>query len=125
MTHTKPLLLINRIMRLISFALVFLIVLQACIDKNVMSNALGEDDVDVGKFLKNGYKAFYCKGKIEKLIRIQPDMRMGESWPQVKHAIAEWISSNTYSTDIDIEKFKESIVYQYSYLKTYTPVDVY
>lgn len=104
---------------------VLMILLQSCRDKFVMPNMVGEDDIDVTKYVKEGYKPVYCDGKIYKLINSKPIFTVKEDFKFLDNEINGWLKENGYKGGYNIKDTAKSIVYHYSYLLTDYPIDVY
>ena len=105
--------------------LIFMVLLQSCGDKFYMTNMLGDDEVDISKYIKNGYKPMYCEDKIYKLINRTPDFTPQSDLKYLEKEIKIWLKENGYVEEFIIKDTSQDIHYQYSYLMTYHPIDVY
>lgn len=105
--------------------LIFMIFLQGCGNKYFMPNMLGGENIDVSKFIRNGYTPAYCDGKIYKLINTSPDFNLKKDINDLNKEIKNWLSENGFSNNFIIRDTTQDIVYQYSYLLTDYPIDTY
>jgi hypothetical protein len=98
---------------------------QSCGNKFIMSNMLGDDNVDVSSFVRNGYKPVYCDGKIYKLINSKPYFTLENDFKFLDKEIKGWLKENGYNEEYHIVDSINGISYRYSYLLSYYPIDVY
>jgi hypothetical protein len=92
----------------------------------VMPSMIDGGDVDVRPFIKVGYKPVYCNGSIEKLIKLKPVDFNKQQRLSLKASFFRWYSEN-YSDKVVDSTFDlmRNTKYQYSYIITDYPVDVY
>lgn len=107
--------------------IILMLFFQSCGNKFVMSNMLGDDNVDVSRFVHEGYKPLYCDGRIYKLINNKPDFSLAENLDFLDKEIKGWLKDNGYTENYSINDSNSNrdVVYQYSYSLTDHPIDVY
>ena len=119
---------------LLSFALIFILLLGSCKPHKYEMNNMMPLPVDISEYINTGeFEPDSCKKRLNRIIRTSP-LKLDESYEvmlQIKlkkwrDNYNHWLRKNNYDTIyFNLESLHKMTQYQYSYIITDSPVDVY